>query len=250
MPGVFPISDNLESINAKAKELGGFSLIIVDTSAAYFEGDQENDNTQVGNHARMLRSLTQITGTPCVVANCHPTKNANADSLIPRGGGAFLAEIDGNLTAHKTDDVVTLHHLGKFRGPDFSPVTFELREYRSPNLVNSKDVQIPTVVARWISDTEAREKVTIADYDARRLLCAMIDNPDASVAELAQKLGWFIKKGNHSGLPYKSKVSRLQKTLSKEKLIEKELGIWRVTEKGEKAAKASKTAEAKKATDP
>ena len=38
-------------------------------------------------------------GEPCVIVACHPVKNASDDNLIPRGGGAFLNEVDGNLTA-------------------------------------------------------------------------------------------------------------------------------------------------------
>jgi hypothetical protein len=67
-----------------------------------FEGKEENENKQLGDHARLLRSLIDtIPGGPCVVAACHPTKNAGADELLPRGGGAYLAEVDGNLTCWK-----------------------------------------------------------------------------------------------------------------------------------------------------
>jgi hypothetical protein len=53
-----------------------------------------------------------------VVVLCHPIKNVNDPAqLLPRGGGAFLAEMDGNLTVWKRDDdTVELHHT-KIRGP-------------------------------------------------------------------------------------------------------------------------------------
>ena len=72
------------------------SLLIIDTSAAYFEGDDENSNVQLGGHASGLRELS-LPGGPTTIINCHPTKNATDDNLVPRGGGAFLAEVDGNL---------------------------------------------------------------------------------------------------------------------------------------------------------
>jgi RecA-family ATPase len=45
--GVFSVSGMLERIKAEAEEIGGFGAVIVDTSAAYFEGDEENDNVQL-----------------------------------------------------------------------------------------------------------------------------------------------------------------------------------------------------------
>ena len=92
------------------------ALITVDTSAAYFEGDDENSNTQQMAHAVMLRSLTEMPGGPCVLIPCHLVKNATDDNLIPRGGGAFLFEVDGNLTAKRDDLTVEVHWCGKFRG--------------------------------------------------------------------------------------------------------------------------------------
>src|SRR5947199_5177266 len=112
IPGVFKISEMQDRIRRETEALGGATLVIIDTSAAYFEGDQENDNKQQGDHARMFRSLTTFPGGPCVVVACHPPKNAGDDNLIPRGGGAFIAEMDGNLTIRKDGMVVELHWQG------------------------------------------------------------------------------------------------------------------------------------------
>ena len=70
----------------------------VDTSATFFELENENDNAQMAAHARLMRSLTTLPGGPVVLVACHPTKSAADDNMIPRGGGAFLAEIDRILT--------------------------------------------------------------------------------------------------------------------------------------------------------
>jgi len=56
--------------------LGGVALVTIDTTAAYFEGDDENSNVQMGRYARGQRSLVELPGGPCVVALCHPVKNA------------------------------------------------------------------------------------------------------------------------------------------------------------------------------
>ena len=103
--GRFSLSKSLQLLRAEAERRGGeFGMVIVDTGPTFFEGKDENENKQLGDHARMLRSLIDtIPGGPCVIANCHPTKNAQPDQLIPARRGAFLAETDGNLTAAKTD---------------------------------------------------------------------------------------------------------------------------------------------------
>jgi hypothetical protein len=58
MPGTPPISvpEIRARIDAEAARRGPFGLLIVDTSAAYFRGDDENSNVQLGAHARMMRS--------------------------------------------------------------------------------------------------------------------------------------------------------------------------------------------------
>ena len=122
MPGIFDVAAQWQQIEKKATALGGVVFVAVDTAPAYFTGDDENSNTQIGAHARKLRTLTTLPGRPTVIANCHPTKSANSDSLVPRGGGAFLGEVDGNLTSVREDRLVRLHWAGKIRGPDFEAV--------------------------------------------------------------------------------------------------------------------------------
>ena len=128
--------------------------MIVDTSAAYFLGNEELSNTQMGGHARMLRSLATLPGGPCVLVLCHPIKHASEPShLLPRGGGAFLAEVDGNLTCWKTDDMIELH-WNKMRGPGFEPITFKLETIKTPNLTDARGRELPTVRAVVVSQSE------------------------------------------------------------------------------------------------
>lgn len=102
LEGTFKVSELIDRIKQEVRDLGGVSLIVVDTSAAYFEGDEENGNVQAGSHARLFRQLLKFPGEPRALILCHPVKNAQQDSLLPRGGGAFIAEVDGNLTCWKT----------------------------------------------------------------------------------------------------------------------------------------------------
>ena len=74
VPGRFNLLELIEKIRTEVEALGGCALLIIDTSAAYFAGDNENDNVQLGQHASNMREL-RIPGGPCTLINCHPPKN-------------------------------------------------------------------------------------------------------------------------------------------------------------------------------
>ena len=196
--GRFSLSKSLQLLRAEAERHGGeFGLVIVDTGPTFFEGKDENENKQLGDHARMLRSLIDtIPGGPCVVANCHPTKNAQPDQLIPRGGGAFLAEADGNLTAAKTDSTVELHWQGKFRGPDFAPMQFLIRTVTHQDLKDSDGRLIPTVIAEHISDQAKDDIAAAAHKDEDAVLAFIGNNAAASQAAIAIAMGWKLYSGD------------------------------------------------------
>src|SRR5262249_27174437 len=145
-----------ERIDAEAAEHGPFSLLIVDTSASYYTGNDENDNVALGNHARMLRTFIDLPGGPTVLVTCHPTKTPNMDNLLPGGGGAFLAEVDGNLVCIKDIATMTVEVTthGKFRGPDFAPFYFRLVAGKSRKLVDTKGRSIWSIFAWAISNEE------------------------------------------------------------------------------------------------
>src|SRR5262245_39808823 len=189
IPCVFDIAELREKLVSKVNEIGGADFVIVDTSAAYFLKDDENSNPQMGEHARLLRSLTKLPGDPCVLVLCHPIKYVTDQSqLLPRGGGAFIAEMDGNLTAWKHDDLVTLHHSpAKFRGPGFEPITFKLETITTTNLLDSKGRLIPTVHAVAISGQEEEEQQASAEREEDLLLAQI--NGKRSWAYYSDELG-------------------------------------------------------------
>jgi hypothetical protein len=232
--GRFSISELKDHIAAEVEATGDLTLVLVDTSAVYFEGADENDNAQAGSHARLLRSLTGLHGGPCVIVACHPPKNAGADNMQPRGGGSFIAEMDGNLTAKKDGACVELHWQHKFRGPDFVPMTFELRSVTHERLKDRKGRLLPTVIAAHLSDTarDAMAKVQRSQEDD--LLKVVAKNPSASHAEMASLLGWHQKDGR----PYKMKVTRALDTLAKEKLIKRERSGIVLTSDGKQTLEA------------
>jgi hypothetical protein len=226
VPGVFKFTEISERIHQEmaAREL---ALVIVDTSAAYFETDDENNNMQALAHAKRLRELSRLPGGPTVLICCHPTKNA--ESLVPRGGGAFLNEVDGNLTCKRNDLAVELHWYGKFRGPDFAPMFFQLKVVTHERLKDTDGNLIQAVVALSLSDEGMRDISEHRRADEDQVLLSIDENPALSSRDRAQQMGWFMKSGD----PYHMRVVRAEKALEKAKLITKNRDGWQLTKHGQ-----------------
>jgi hypothetical protein len=75
--GATKLSAIADQIIREAKALGDLTLVVVDTSAATFEGEDENNNVHTIEHAKRMRSLTSLPGGPTVLVLCHPTKRAS-----------------------------------------------------------------------------------------------------------------------------------------------------------------------------
>jgi hypothetical protein len=219
IPGVFKISEMEKCIKEKMEKLGGIALVVIDTSAAYFEGDNENDNTQHGNYARMQRGLVNLPAGPTVLALCHPVKNATEENLLPRGGGAYLNEVDGNLTVAQAEGIIVrLHWLGKYRGQDFAPISFQLKCVTHERLKDSKGRQLTTVMAAPLSDHAEREIKKSTNRREDELLEALNgEGRGASLEELAKLLGWL----NKNNQPNKQLVHRTAQALVSSKLVKK-----------------------------
>ena len=235
IPGVFPIADIRAEVEREAKaKKREISLLIVDTSAAYFPGNDENSNTQLGGHARILReAFVQLPGQPCVIVTNHPIKSPDMDNLLPRGGGAYVAEVDGNLVGIRSENTTMVHWHGKFRGPDFEPMYFELMEVTAPDLVDSKGRSIPTVIARELSEdshTNLRAKARAENNTV--LLILAVGPEDMSTIDIALAAGWVNKRGEANKMRVRHCLNRLRDG----KMVKLELGSWRVTDAGKKAA--------------
>jgi hypothetical protein len=208
--------------------------VFIDTKAAYFEGKDEDDNTQARDDAQRHRSLTELPGGPSVIVACHPPKHAPADVLMPRGGGAYVFEMDGNLTAKRITDVLTeIYWQTKFRGADFAPLTFQLHSvrYDHPKLKDSRGRILPTVIATYVSDQEQERLVGVSDDNDIKLLTLIAEDGTLSAREMAVRLEWNMANGE----PYKSQVQRMLKRMIAEKLIAKEGRRHRLTTAGWRA---------------
>jgi hypothetical protein len=217
---IFDIRIKPEEVLAKIKTLADvepFTLVIIDTFAAFFDGNDTNDATQGGEFMRRLRPLTKIGGLPAVVVAAHPVKNASEDNLLPYGSGAILNEVDGNLTLWKQPSTgfVSLHWQGKLRGIDFEPAMFRFEEASSPDLLDAKGRQFMLPTMRPASAEAAAQRDKDETNTDLALLRAMIADPDGTQAEWGNAIDRAKGRVN----------AKLQK-LKQLKLVEE--GPWQV----------------------
>jgi hypothetical protein len=247
IPGRFSLKNTYKQVEDEAAKHGPFNLVCIDSAAAFYEGDDENSNAQFGRYAAVeLRAMTEVNGRPSVLVLCHPVKNCNIDCLQPRGGGAFVAELDSNLVVvpkSETPKVSELHWHVKHRGVDFAPIPFKITPGTSEQIKDSKGRLIWTVTAQPMTRQEAEAADDIGNKRQDELLLAMLGNPRATLEALARACGWFYK----SGEPNKSMANRTMKDLEAQRLVTCEAHCWELTAKGKKAAEAAKV---KKASEP
>jgi hypothetical protein len=184
----------------------------------------------------MLRKLTELPGRPCVLVLCHPIKKpTEPEQLLPRGGGAFLAEIDGNLTCWKKDDeLVELHWTGKMRGPGFEPMIFKMEPIKTTRLMDAKGRVLPTVRAVVVGQVEEDSAQTRQREDEDRVLVQIMLQPGRTLAAMAEALGW----ANDKGEALKKRVHRALERLEKAapRLLKRSRDGFELTEEGKKVA--------------
>lgn len=228
----------LEQIKKDADGMGELAMVLVDTSVSFFTGDNENDNQQAYSHAKDLRDLTQLPGKPAVLVNCHPSSSAGKDmsreSCVPRGGSAFLNEIDTNLTVWSEGETAEFHWMRKKRGPDFAPILFE---YKAINIVHHEQT-VPTVVAMHIDEEREKELRQHRKESEARLMYAMYHHPTHTLREWCRDAGFLIRTGKFAGEPHLSMCARTLERLKEYKLAERsKRDGWILTKAGKEEAK-------------
>ena len=237
------LEKDMERIRREVAAFGEVVLVILDTSVALFQGDDENDAKQMLDHAHTQRKLCDLPGRPTVIALCHPTKGANTpEQLLPRGGGSYLNETDGNFTLWAHDDRLTdLSWTGKLRGADFERITFRLPTVLTTELLDKKGRILPTVMAEIVTDADIAEAEEKSSFQENRLMRAMLANPDGSLADWAQACGWTLAgRGGQPIQPNKALVQRVVGRLLKDKLVAKEGRKYALTKHGKAAVSAAK----------
>lgn len=228
LPGAFDLVSGFEDLEAEMEALGGVDLVVVDTGAAFIAAsgvDDENDNMALLGFAHRLRDISNGPGKPCVVALMHPKKGATRDDLSPRGGSAFMNDVDGVLGCWAAGDRSTAQLFTgaglKLRGSPFEPLAFALEADTCPDLTDTKDRLVPAVWARPISADEAKGKDDELEQDCMEVLNVLgLHNAGLAVRALPRELRWVTKSGaeNHS------RARRAVDQMLKDKRLERRLG--------------------------
>jgi hypothetical protein len=238
----FSLIEHLEHIRSEVAAMGGADFIVVDTSPAFqvaAGGMEENSNPEIIRWAQLLRELTRLQGEPTVLALCHPIKRPQSiEECLPRGGGGFIAEVDGNYASWcssdaENDKFFEFTWIGKFRGY-FSPICYHVERTTCERLVDPDGNPSFSVWAHRADEQLLEQAAANQTEDEDALLMVMADYPGKSLAAWALLLGWQTS----SGAPAKQRVGRAVKSLSNHKLARKGRGDkWQLLETGKKEAK-------------
>ncbi len=143
----------------------------------------------------------------------------------PRGGSAFLNEIDGNTYLKNNGDTVCILQHEKFRGPPFEPVPFKLVPIESEKLHDADGLPVKSIMAVPLDKApKGEEEEALED----RIMRALATDGYKSLSQLAEEAGVPKPKGGG-----KSKVSRiLQKLEKRGDVMMDSNGHWCVTKRG------------------
>ncbi|HZZ24105.1 MAG TPA: AAA family ATPase [Roseiarcus sp.] len=189
-----------------------FTLIVVDTWQAYFDGRDPNNNAEAVSFTRRFRPLAAGEGQPIVLIAAHPPKQASNDNLLPDGGGGTLNEVDGNFTLRLDENgLCQFHWQGKIRGLPFDPLHFRIDKLDSPDVVTVDEARVKMPVMFPVGDEAVEEREETFAKLNLAVLKAMADDPTGSERK------W-------------------------DRLVTQKLKRWRLTKEGERIAKEGEKA--------
>lgn len=230
IPGTFSIRADMAKLTEAAAKLPNLVMVVVDTFAAYFDGDDENSNAQALDFARIIRRIAEFPSKPAVIMPAHPVKGATKGNLAPKGGSSLVNEVDGNLTLWNEGGIISLHWQVKFRGPEFEPLTFELQRFESDTIKDAKGRRMPTVLAKPVLTLRAMELAEANLSSENKVLMSIADSPGISTRERCTQCGLTL----NSGQAATGKITRIFTKLLDKKLIRRFHTNWELTRDGDR----------------
>lgn len=223
--GRFSIKEWSEVVRSKMETIPNLKLVIVDSLQAFFEGDNDNDNSQMVEMAHKMRALCDIERRPAQLIIAHPAgKTPSKDNLVPRGGGAFLNEIDGNLTVWSQDaSQQTLHHSQKFRGAGFDPMEWVMQVHEFDHLADIHGTPLKLPVSRPETTVERSSREKQSDDLLERYLLTV---------EADQALS--VREGSLQFNVSRYRMEQVIKTAKDEKLMKRYAKTYVLTDGGRK----------------
>ncbi len=220
----FSIEEKLDELVDQLEAIEGLRLIVVDTLQAFAVEGQDSDNDAAIKSALQFRTLTLIKQRPAVLVPCHPSgKKEDKANLVPRGGGAFLNEVDGNFSLFKSGDRLKFFTQGKLRNAPFDPMHWHVGQVEFPELPDAKGrpANMPMITPITQGQMDGARDAEREEHAA--VLRHINENPKTSVAKIGDAIG-----------KDKSAAQRIVKKLKDERLIELRAGLWQVLPDGRK----------------
>jgi hypothetical protein len=168
------VEDLRHELHQYAQRLGiKFTLVAADSASALFPGDDINDNVQQRDFAADLCRLKLLPGNPGGIVLCHPHKNPKGPAdLLPVGGGLFVAELDGNFTLWRTDDIVEVSHT-KLRMPTWEPFKLKLVETTATSAKEASGQPLRAVTVEPVTEAEQERETATARTDVDKIVLAL-----------------------------------------------------------------------------
>lgn len=187
----------LQRLEAELGEFGA-DVVIVDTGTAYAPSDVESENAALAMQQYLNGLKTHLgAGKRLVLVLVHPPKDAFhggwPDNLVPRGSGAILGTVDGNIGVWQPlPGIVCAKRVLKLRGT----WTSELRFHVKPAWTGRED-EDGNQVNGWILEEATAAHVEAAKLKAvsakrrhlRKLVQAYVNEPDVGRPTLKKILG-------------------------------------------------------------
>lgn len=182
--GTFSIQDAMAQVKADLAKHPDLSLVVFDSLQAFFTGEDDNSNVAMLKLAFAFREVSAgHRNKPVGLIITHPVKRAPKDNLLPRGGSAVTNELDGNLTVWSDGDYGELHWQGKFRGPPFDPIKFEVARIQPEGLEDEDGDRLTISVVRSMPEGCEAELRNKANNNQLAVLAAI--HADKSVSNKA-----------------------------------------------------------------
>ncbi len=140
--GGFSFADHAEKVLFYTSQKN-YGLIVVDTLAAHFSGESENDNTQMQRYFDSFGRVANGPGIPAVVVLAHPSAECaklepqrRLREMRPRGASSSWGAIDSNLNVAVLPGGIVQAHLRKRRSKPVPDVYFRLKPLSDPSVID------------------------------------------------------------------------------------------------------------------
>jgi hypothetical protein len=182
-------------------------FLIIDTSNATLEIENENDNSEVGSFMAAIKQTiyTQLNTPIKIITHTAKTAQTNDDSALARGASAFTG--DATLTAilFMDDEKNRFMRLIKTRyEPIYREISFQTHIHNEVVLTrhgNMQDVQCITVIPYPTSESSRKQEAAARIEDSKSL--KIMDKCDTAAAFVQSILnehpeGVIIRKGSNA----------------------------------------------------